>query len=65
MTTDQHPDYPRIEQAIHFLQANFDHQPDLVEVARQVHLSPCHFQRLFLVSTAGAVQKRHCCLVGK
>ncbi|MEO6759985.1 MAG: methylated-DNA--[protein]-cysteine S-methyltransferase [Saprospiraceae bacterium] len=47
MTAEHHPDYQRIEQAIHFLQVNFDRQPDLEEVARQVHLSPFHFQRLF------------------
>jgi len=47
MSADQHPDYHRIEQAIRFLQANFDRQPDLDEVARQVFLSPFHFQRLF------------------
>ncbi len=47
MSVEQHPDYQRIEQAIHFLQANFDRQPDLDEVARQVYLSPFHFQRLF------------------
>ncbi len=47
MSVEQHPDYQRIEQSIHFLQANFDRQPDLDEVARQVYLSPFHFQRLF------------------
>ncbi len=47
MTAEQHPDYQRIEQAIRFLQTNFDRQPDLDEVARQVYLSPFHFQRLF------------------
>ena len=40
-------DYQRIEKAILFLKENFRHQPDLDEVARQVHLSPFHFQRLF------------------
>ena len=47
MSVEQHPDYQRIEQAIYFIQANFDRQPELDEIARQVHLSPFHFQRLF------------------
>lgn len=40
-------DYERIEKAIVFLQEHFREQPDLDEVARQVHLSPFHFQKLF------------------
>ena len=40
-------DYERIEKAIVFLKQNFKQQPDLDEVAKQVHLSPFHFQRLF------------------
>lgn len=40
-------DYDRIEKAIVFLKQNFKEQPDLDEVAKQVHLSPFHFQRLF------------------
>lgn len=40
-------DYERIEKAIVYLQQNFKDQPDLDEVARQVYLSPFHFQRLF------------------
>lgn len=40
-------DYERIEKAIMFLKQNFKEQPDLDEVAKQVHLSPFHFQRLF------------------
>lgn len=55
MTTDALPplgadpatDYARIERAIEFIRANFLDQPSLDEVARQVHLSPFHFQRLF------------------
>ena len=37
----------RIEQAIRFIRENFQEQPDLDEIARQIHLSPFHFQRLF------------------
>jgi len=40
-------DYRRIEKAIAFLQSNYTRQPDLQEVARSVHLSEFHFQRLF------------------
>lgn len=40
-------DYQRIERAILYLKDNFKEQPDLDEVARQVHVSPFHFQRMF------------------
>ncbi|MCX6938473.1 MAG: methylated-DNA--[protein]-cysteine S-methyltransferase [Verrucomicrobia bacterium] len=50
-------DYARIERAIEFLRANYLTQPDLDEVARQVHLSPFHFQRLF-TRWAGVSPKR-------
>jgi AraC family transcriptional regulator, regulatory protein of adaptative response / methylated-DNA-[protein]-cysteine methyltransferase len=40
-------DYQRIEQAIRFIREHFKEQPDLDEIARQIHLSPFHFQRLF------------------
>lgn len=40
-------DYDRIEQAIVYLRQNFKEQPDLDEIAKQIHLSPFHFQRLF------------------
>lgn len=40
-------DYQRIADAINFIGQNFQKQPDLNEVAAQVHLSPFHFQRLF------------------
>ncbi len=39
--------YQRIEQAIRYLEENFQRQPELDEVAEKVHLSPFHFQRLF------------------
>ena|SRR5450432_994561 len=39
--------FQRIEQAIHYIRENFRDQPDLDEIARQIHLSPFHFQRLF------------------
>ncbi|MGC4104338.1 bifunctional helix-turn-helix domain-containing protein/methylated-DNA--[protein]-cysteine S-methyltransferase [Ferruginibacter sp.] len=40
-------DYQRIEKAIVYLKENFKDQPNLDDVARQVHLSPFHFQKLF------------------
>ena len=40
-------DYSRIERAILFLEANYHRQPELREVAANVHLSEYHFQRLF------------------
>jgi AraC family transcriptional regulator, regulatory protein of adaptative response / methylated-DNA-[protein]-cysteine methyltransferase len=40
-------DFERIEKAILFIKDNFKLQPELDEVARQVHLSPFHFQRMF------------------
>lgn len=48
--TDYHQlsdDYQRIEGAIRFLEANFQRQPELAEIAASVHLSEYHFQRLF------------------
>jgi AraC family transcriptional regulator of adaptative response/methylated-DNA-[protein]-cysteine methyltransferase len=43
----QASDYQRVEQAIHYLEANFHTQPSLDEIANSVHLSKYHFQRLF------------------
>jgi len=40
-------DYERIQKAIEFIQSNFQQQPDLDAVAKEVYLSPFHFQRLF------------------
>ena len=40
-------DYERIKKAIEFIQSNFQRQPDLDAVAKEVYLSPFHFQRLF------------------
>ncbi|MBP1676026.1 MAG: Bifunctional transcriptional activator/DNA repair enzyme Ada [Bacteroidetes bacterium] len=39
--------YTRIAEAIEYIKANFKTQPTLDEMARHVHLSPFHFQRLF------------------
>lgn len=54
---DQEINYQRIEQAILYLEKNFQRQPELDEVAEQVHLSPFHFQRIF-TEWAGISPKR-------
>ena len=56
-TKEQHINYSRIEQAILYLEQNFQHQPELEEVAEKVHLSPFHFQRIF-TEWAGISPKR-------
>lgn len=56
-TKEENINYYRIEQAIKFLEENFQRQPDLNEVAEKVHLSPFHFQRLF-TEWAGISPKR-------
>lgn len=50
-------DYNRVAQAIGYLQAHADSQPDLSRVARHVGLSAPHFQRLF-TRWAGVSPKR-------
>lgn len=50
-------DYARIEKAIGYIAGHFREQPDLDEVARQVHISPFHFQRMF-VDWAGVSPKK-------
>jgi AraC family transcriptional regulator of adaptative response/methylated-DNA-[protein]-cysteine methyltransferase len=40
-------DYDRIAEAISFIASRVNSQPSLQEIARHLHLSPFHFQRLF------------------
>ena len=47
MATQEEYNYRRIAEAIEYIQANFKVQPNPGEVARHIHLSPYHFQRLF------------------
>lgn len=47
METQHQLNYNRIAQAITYIKENFKEQPNLDEIAEQVHLSPFHFQRLF------------------
>jgi AraC family transcriptional regulator, regulatory protein of adaptative response / methylated-DNA-[protein]-cysteine methyltransferase len=56
-TNENHINYQRIEQAIKFLEENFKQQPDLDNIAAQLHLSPFHFQRIF-TEWAGISPKR-------
>lgn len=39
--------YERVAKAIEYIHQNHHQQPDLDEVAKQVHVSPFHFQRMF------------------
>lgn len=50
-------DYQRIEQALHFIETNFQRQPELKEIAADLGLSKDHFQRLF-TRWAGLSPKR-------
>lgn len=50
-------DYARIANAIAYIEANVTAQPTLDDIARQVNLSPYHFQRLF-TRWAGTTPKR-------
>lgn len=40
-------DYDVVEAAISYIETHFAEQPELVDVARHVHLSEAHFQRVF------------------
>ncbi|WP_083250567.1 methylated-DNA--[protein]-cysteine S-methyltransferase [Acidihalobacter aeolianus] len=55
--TGRRSDYARIATAIEYICAHADEQPGLEAIARQVHLSPFHFQRLF-TRWAGITPKR-------
>jgi AraC family transcriptional regulator of adaptative response/methylated-DNA-[protein]-cysteine methyltransferase len=50
-------DYDRIAEAIVFIASRINSQPGLQEIARHLHLSPFHFQRLFC-RWAGVTPKR-------
>src|SRR5215216_2034114 len=47
MVTQKMIDYNRIAEAIEYLKRNYKEQPDLDEVAKQIHVSSFHFQRMF------------------
>lgn len=47
MTTQDNINYSRIAEAIEHIKLHFKEQPNLDEIAKKIHLSPFHFQRLF------------------
>jgi AraC family transcriptional regulator of adaptative response/methylated-DNA-[protein]-cysteine methyltransferase len=47
MNEQEYINYNRIAEAIEYIKTNFKNQPNLEDVAKQVHLSPFHFHRLF------------------
>jgi AraC family transcriptional regulator of adaptative response/methylated-DNA-[protein]-cysteine methyltransferase len=47
MKDQEELNYSRIAKTIEYISENFREQPDLAAIAKQVHLSPFHFQRLF------------------
>lgn len=57
MNNQHQQNYDRIAEAIEYIRSNFRRQPSLDEVAAQVHLSPFHFQRLF-IEWAGTTPKK-------
>ncbi|MEP6684890.1 MAG: methylated-DNA--[protein]-cysteine S-methyltransferase [Parafilimonas sp.] len=57
MKTQQELDYNRIAEAISFFKENYTSQPNLEDVAKHIHLSPFHFQRMFL-EWAGVTPKQ-------
>src|SRR5260221_2913027 len=57
MNDTETDDYKRIEHALLFLEQHTARQPSLSELAREIHLSEFHFQRLFK-RWAGITPKR-------
>jgi AraC family transcriptional regulator of adaptative response/methylated-DNA-[protein]-cysteine methyltransferase len=47
MKEQQQLNYERIAEAIEYINTNFKEQPALEDIAKKVHLSPFHFQKLF------------------
>lgn len=47
METQANLNYHRVAEAIAYIRDHFKDNPNLEEVAAQIHLSPAHFQRLF------------------
>lgn len=50
-------DYYRIAEALKFIKEHMQQQPSLEDVAKEVHISPFHFQRMF-TSWAGVSPKK-------
>ncbi len=47
MHSQKETDFNRIAEAIDYIKNNFIKQPSLADVAKHVHLSPSHFQKMF------------------
>ena len=47
LITQQQLNYTRIAEAIAYIQNNFTSQPSFEEVAREINVSPYHFQKMF------------------
>ncbi len=39
--------FSQIQKALEYIEANFRRQPDLDEVAKALHMSPLHLQKVF------------------
>ena len=61
---EQRSDYQVVEQALLFIEENFRLQPTLGDMAKHVHLSEYHFQRLFR-RWAGVTPKRFMQFISK
>ena len=46
--TQRELDYDRVKKSIEYISANYTSQPELDEIADHIHLSPYHFQKLFI-----------------
>jgi len=57
MTEQEHINYNRIATAIDYIKTHFKEQPSLNDIAKKVHLSPFHFQKLF-TNWAGVSPKK-------
>lgn len=57
MEAQQKINYERIAAAIGYIKENFKSQPSLEEVSQQIHVSPHHFQRMF-IEWAGTSPKK-------
>ncbi len=57
MNEQEYINYSRIAEAIEYIQQNFTEQPTLEGIAKKVHLSPFHFQKMF-TNWAGVSPKK-------
>jgi len=57
MNEQEQVNYQRIAEAIEYIKVHYKDQPSLDLIAENVHISPFHFQRLF-VDWAGVSPKK-------